>query len=175
MVPFILNNIPDGSYKLIIEYKGYDNLSVPFIISGTTPVSLGLIKLGGTKVKENNIQELLLQSVYKASQARAITMKRIPIQSQKFFLQMLLENYRIVMLPMQFTVNTGVSIRTGYGRGRFVAVRGTPIQWTASTLNGKQNAQCQRGDNANRGIQMDIFPSELIQNVRLSKALTPDL
>ena len=31
------------------------------------------------------------------------------------------------------------------------------------------------GDNANRGIQMDIFPSELIQNVRLSKALTPDL
>jgi TonB-dependent receptor len=171
---FILNNIPDGSYKLIIEYKGYDNLSVPFTISGTSPVSLGLIKLGGTKVKENNIQGVVVTSVYKASQARAITMKK-----NSNTITEVLSADAIGKLPDRNAADAvqrmqGVSIERDMGEGRFVAVRGTPIQWTASTLNGNRMPSAS-GDNANRGIQMDIFPSELIQNVRLSKALTPDL
>lgn len=60
------------------------------------------------------------------------------------------------------------------GEGRFAAVRGTPIQWSSSTLNGNRMPSAS-GDYANRGLQMDIFPSELIQYVKLSKSLTPDM
>lgn len=60
------------------------------------------------------------------------------------------------------------------GEGRFAAVRGTPIQWSSSTLNGNRMPSAS-DDYANRGLQMDIFPSELIQYVKLSKSLTPDM
>lgn len=170
---FVLNNVYDGSYKLVVEYKGYDSIYIPFTITDKKEVNLGLIKFGA-KFKENNLQEVVVTSVYKASQARAITMKK-----NSNTITEVLSADAIGKLPDRNAADAvqrmqGVSIERDMGEGRFVAVRGTPIQWTASTLNGNRMPSAS-GDNANRGVQMDIFPSELIQNVRLSKALTPDL
>ncbi|MBV8324951.1 TonB-dependent receptor [Chryseobacterium sp.] len=170
---FILSNVYDGNYKLIIEYKGYESLSIPITVLNKKEVELGLIKLG-TKLKENNLQEVIVTSMYKASQARAIAMKK-----NSNTITEVLSADAIGKLPDRNAADAvqrmqGVSIERDMGEGRFVAVRGTPVQWTASTLNGNRMPSAS-GDNANRGIQMDIFPSELIQNVRLSKALTPDL
>ncbi|MEF9477423.1 carboxypeptidase-like regulatory domain-containing protein [Chryseobacterium sp. 1B4] len=72
---FVLNNVYDGSYKLVVEYKGYDSVYIPFTVTDKKEVNIGLIKFGA-KFKENNLQEVVVTSVYKASQARAITMKK---------------------------------------------------------------------------------------------------
>lgn len=171
---FTLSNIPDGNYRLVVEYTGYENTYLAFSISDKKPVDLGTVKIAEKKIKENNIQEVVVASVYKASQARAITMKR-----NSNTITEVLSADAIGKLPDRNAADAvqrmqGVSIERDMGEGRFVAVRGTPVQWTASTLNGNRMPSAS-GDNANRGVQMDIFPSELIQNVRLSKALTPDL
>lgn len=171
---FTLSNIPDGNYKLVIEYAGYENTYLPFAITDKKPIELGTIKIGEKKIQENSIQEVVVTSVYKASQARAITMKR-----NSNTITEVLSADAIGKLPDRNAADAvqrmqGVSIERDMGEGRFVAVRGTPVQWTSSTLNGNRMPSAS-GDNANRGLQMDIFPSELIQNVRLSKALTPDL
>lgn len=170
---FVLNNIHDGNYNLVVEYKGYDTVYIPFNVTDKKEVDLGLVKFGA-RLKENSIQEVVVTSVYKASQARAITMKK-----NSNTITEVLSADAIGKLPDRNAADAvqrmqGVSIERDMGEGRFVAVRGTPIQWTASTLNGNRMPSAS-GDNANRGVQMDIFPSELIQNVRLSKALTPDL
>ncbi|WP_261511205.1 TonB-dependent receptor [Chryseobacterium paludis] len=171
---FTLSNIPDGSYRLVVEYTGYENAYLDFTIADKKPIDFGPIKIGEKKIKENSIQEVVVASVYKASQARAITMKR-----NSNTITEVLSADAIGKLPDRNAADAvqrmqGVSIERDMGEGRFVAVRGTPVQWTASTLNGNRMPSAS-GDNANRGVQMDIFPSELIQNVRLSKALTPDL
>lgn len=170
---FVLNNVYDGTYKLVVEYKGYERLYIPFSVADKKETDLGLIRLGA-KPKENSLQEVIVTSVYKASQARAITMKK-----NSNTITEVLSADAIGKLPDRNAADAvqrmqGVSIERDMGEGRFVAVRGTPVQWTASTLNGNRMPSAS-GDNANRGVQMDIFPSELIQNVRLSKALTPDL
>ncbi|MCT2409253.1 TonB-dependent receptor [Chryseobacterium antibioticum] len=171
---FVLSNIPDGNYRLIIEYTGYETIYFPFTIADKKAVDLGLISVGEKKTKENAIQEVVVTSVYKASQARAITMKK-----NSNTITEVLSADAIGKLPDRNAADAvqrmqGVSIERDMGEGRFVAVRGTPVQWTSSTLNGSRMPSAS-GDNANRGVQMDIFPSELIQSVRLSKALTPDL
>ncbi|MDV7696022.1 TonB-dependent receptor [Chryseobacterium soli] len=171
---FILSNIPDGNYRLVVEYTGYEITYLPFTITDKKPVDLGMIRIGENKAKENTIQEVVVTSVYKASQARAITMKK-----NSNTITEVLSADAIGKLPDRNAADAvqrmqGVSIERDMGEGRFVAVRGTPVQWTSSTLNGNRMPSAS-GDNANRGLQMDIFPSELIQNVRLSKALTPDL
>ncbi|ASK30255.1 TonB-dependent receptor [Chryseobacterium sp. T16E-39] len=171
---FTLSNVPDGSYRLIVEYTGYENTYLAFRVIDKRSVDLGTVTITEKKIKENNIQEVVVASVYKASQARAITMKR-----NSNTITEVLSADAIGKLPDRNAADAvqrmqGVSIERDMGEGRFVAVRGTPVQWTASTLNGNRMPSAS-GDNANRGVQMDIFPSELIQNVRLSKALTPDL
>ena len=171
---FTLSNIPDGNFRLVIEYTGYENTYLDFTITDKKPIDFGPIKIGEKKIKENSIQEVVVASVYKASQARAITMKR-----NSNTITEVLSADAIGKLPDRNAADAvqrmqGVSIERDMGEGRFVAVRGTPVQWTSSTLNGNRMPSAS-GDNANRGVQMDIFPSELIQNVRLSKALTPDL
>lgn len=171
---FTISNIPDGNFRLVVEYTGYENTYLDFTITDKKPIDFGSIKIGEKKIKENSIQEVVVASVYKASQARAITMKR-----NSNTITEVLSADAIGKLPDRNAADAvqrmqGVSIERDMGEGRFVAVRGTPVQWTASTLNGNRMPSAS-GDNANRGVQMDIFPSELIQNVRLSKALTPDL
>jgi len=171
---FVLSNIPDGNYRLVIEYIGYENTYLAFTITDQKPLEFGIIRIGEKKPKENAIQEVVVTSVYKASQARAITMKK-----NSNTITEVLSADAIGKLPDRNAADAvqrmqGVSIERDMGEGRFVAVRGTPVQWTSSTLNGNRMPSAS-GDNANRGVQMDIFPSELIQNVRLSKALTPDL
>lgn len=37
---FVLNNVYDGSYKLVVEYKGYDNVYIPFTITDKKEVDL---------------------------------------------------------------------------------------------------------------------------------------
>lgn len=170
---FSFAEIPDGQYTLVVEYIGFDNITKNFTVENKQPVNIGIIQLLSAG-KTKDIEGIVITSTYRASQARAITMKK-----NSETITEVLSADAIGKLPDRNAADAvqrmqGVSIERDMGEGRFVAVRGTPIQWTSSTLNGNRMPSAS-GDNAHRGIQFDIFPSELIQYVRLSKALTPDL
>lgn len=68
----------------------------------------------------------------------------------------------------------GVSIARDQGEGRFVAVRGAPPQWSSTTLNGDRIPTAEE-ETTSRATAFDFFPSELIERVEVSKALTPNL
>lgn len=67
----------------------------------------------------------------------------------------------------------GVSIERDQGEGRFVAVRGLPSQWNSTTLNGDRLPTAEE-ETTTRATAFDFFPTELIQRIEVSKALTPD-
>ena len=68
----------------------------------------------------------------------------------------------------------GVSIERDQGEGRFVAVRGLPSQWNSTTLNGSRLPTAEE-ETTSRAVAFDFFPSEMIESVEVSKALTPDM
>jgi TonB-dependent receptor len=68
----------------------------------------------------------------------------------------------------------GVSIERDQGEGRFVAVRGLPSQWNATTLNGNRLPTAEE-ETTSRATAFDFFPSELIERIEVSKTQTPDL
>ena len=68
----------------------------------------------------------------------------------------------------------GVSIERDQGEGRFVAVRGLPAQWSSASINGDRLPTAEE-ETTSRATAFDFFPSELIEFVEVSKALTPDL
>ncbi|GAB2899320.1 TonB-dependent receptor [Microbulbifer echini] len=68
---------------------------------------------------------------------------------------------------------SGVSIERDQGEGRFVAVRGLPSQWSSSSLNGHRLPSAEE-ETTSRATAFDFFPSELIERIEVSKALTAD-
>ncbi|GAA5444112.1 vitamin B12 transporter BtuB [Microbulbifer sp. NBRC 101763] len=67
----------------------------------------------------------------------------------------------------------GVSIERDQGEGRFVAVRGLPSQWSSSSLNGHRLPSAEE-ETTSRATAFDFFPSELIERIEVSKAVTAD-
>lgn len=68
----------------------------------------------------------------------------------------------------------GVSIERDQGEGRFVAVRGLPSQWNSTTLNGSRLPTAEE-ETTSRAVAFDFFPSDMIESVEVSKAITPDM
>ncbi|MNU30072.1 Colicin I receptor precursor [compost metagenome] len=68
----------------------------------------------------------------------------------------------------------GVAIERDQGEGRFVAVRGLPSQWNSTLVNGNRLPTAEE-ETTSRATAFDFFPSELIDRVEVSKAVTPDM
>lgn len=166
--------LPEGSTSIIITYEGYSDKTIDIDTSANQKMAdLGVIVLEN-KEKTKSIEGIVITSAYKPSQARALNIKK-----NSETISDVLASDAIGKLPDRNAAEAiqrlpAVTIERDMGEGRFAAVRGTPIQWSSSTLNGNRMPSAS-GDNANRGLQMDIFPSELIQFVKLSKTLTPDM
>ena len=167
---FTLSNVPEGTNTLVFSYIGFEPKEIEITLKQDETKNLGEIVLS----EGNQLDEVLVRSVYKPSQQKALSIKKESINISE-----VLAADAIGKLPDRNAAEavqrlSGVSIERDAGEGRFVAVRGTPIQWTSSTLNGNRMPSAS-GDFANRGLQMDIFPSELIEFVKLSKVLTPNI
>lgn len=159
-----------GKVKLTVSYIGY----TPQIIDIET--KNGLNDLGNILLspKVGNIGEIIVKSSTVGSQIKAISIKR----NANAIMEVLAAD-AIGKLPDRNAAEAvqrmqGVSIERDLGEGRYVSVRGTPMQWSASLLNGNRMPSAS-ADYADRRVQMDIFPSELIEYVQLSKAITPDM
>ena len=68
----------------------------------------------------------------------------------------------------------GIAIERDQGEGRFVAVRGLPSQWNSTLINGNRLPTAEE-ETTSRATAFDFFPSELIEQVVVAKALTPDM
>lgn len=169
---FKLGQLNSGEYLLQVNYIGLVSQEITVIVKSESKINLGNITL--KESKSEGLKEVVITSAYRPSQAKALSMKRASA-----LISEVIASDAIGKLPDRNAAEAvqriqGVSIERDMGEGRFVSVRGTPIQWSASTLNGNRMPSAS-GDFQNRGVQMDIFPSELIQFVKLSKAIAPDM
>lgn len=68
---------------------------------------------------------------------------------------------------------SGVSIeRSGNGEGRYAIIRGMDKRYNYTLING---IKVPSPDNKNRYVPLDIFPSDLVERLEISKTLTPDM
>lgn len=66
----------------------------------------------------------------------------------------------------------GISIERDQGEGRFVRVRGLAPDYNAVTINGQRVPSPEAG---RRAVALDVVPSDLVQSLTVTKALTADM
>jgi TonB-dependent receptor len=167
---FTLYNNLLGPQKITLSYVGYEDKTIEIDIKA------GINNIGIISMVPANSQlgEVIVRGATAGSQAKALTIKKSSLGIMD-----VLAADAIGKLPDRNAAEAiqrlpGVSIARDAGEGRYFTVRGVPTQWTASLLNSNRMASASV-DFQDRRIQMDIFPSELIQYVQLSKAITPDI
>lgn len=171
---FRINNVPSGKQLIIIKFIGYENKKISIDIQPNKTKNIGVIKL---EQSSERLSEVLIKGSNAPSQARALNIKKSSLAIME-----VLASDAIGKLPDRNAAEAvqriqGVSIERDHGEGRYVIVRGTPLTWNATLLNGNRmpSSEGTSNDAGGRTSPLDIFPSEMIQYVQLSKALTPDM
>lgn len=165
---FRISNIPTGKQTLILSFIGYKTLKKEIT------VKQGMNNLGNISLSESDeqLEEVVINSTIRQSQMKALSMQKSAPQ-----IMSVIAADAIGKLPDRNAAEAvqrvgGVAVERDQGEGRYVLVRGTPKQWSSTLVNGDRMPSTSSGD---RGVPLDIFPSELIQFVQVSKAITPDM
>ncbi|MEM8899725.1 MAG: carboxypeptidase regulatory-like domain-containing protein [Bacteroidota bacterium] len=157
-----------GTYSLIISYVSYINDTINnVIITGSEVVFYETLLFESLQIRE----DLAVEITARRNQASTVTLyntKRNSINTIDGISLDLVKRTGDPNVAAAMQRVTGVTVEDG----KYVYVRGLGDRYSKSLLNGAELP----GLDPNRNtVQMDIFPSNLIDNILVYKTFTPDL
>ncbi len=166
---FVFRNVAEGRYSLAISYSGYQLLKQDVKVgAGENEVSINLQPIN----KE-------LSSVIVSSQGDGrYNQGARNLERRADALINVLSSKTIQLLPDITVANalqrvSGVTIeKSSSGEGRYPIIRGMEKRYINTLVNG---IKIPSPDNKNRFIPLDLFPSELLERLEVSKSLTPSM
>ncbi|WP_375558961.1 TonB-dependent receptor domain-containing protein [Bernardetia sp. OM2101] len=165
----------DGKYSISVEAGTYD-LQVSFVSYQSKTITGVEVKAGEVTVIDAVLGEdtAILDAVVVSSKAEtASTTAVLAAQKKSGVVQDGLASEQIARsgdrdAAAAITRVTGVSVEGG----KYVYVRGLGDRYSKTTLNG---ANLPSLDPNRNSVQMDLFPSNLIDNIVVSKTFSPEL
>lgn len=165
---FLLSDLPEGDYTLVVSYLGYDNkeeqISVVSdqtvrvdIAVGDEVVQMGAFVIEGTR----------------EGQARALQQKRAAANIMDAVSADAVGKFPDGNAAEALRRVPGVSLEIDQSEGRFVVIRGIDAQLNNVTLNGQMVGS--PAEQGRRGLSMDSVPADLIARLEVTKAVTPDM
>ncbi|MEI7964784.1 MAG: TonB-dependent receptor [Chitinophagaceae bacterium] len=168
---YSFSKIPAGTYKQTITYTGYKEFeSANEIVVGANETKIININLQPTATE---LQSVTITSNGSDRDGAVRRLEKIadPILN-------VLSAKTLQLLPDITVANamqrvSGVTIeKSGSGEARYPIIRGMEKRYINTLVNG---IKIPSPDNKNRFIPLDLFPSELLERLEVSKSLTPSM
>lgn len=163
---FSISAVAPGNYTVQLSYIGYQVQKIENVIVNPGQVTVLNIRLKG---EATNLEEVVVSAdMIKDNEAAILTMQRKAsqvmdgISSRQFSLNG--DNDAAAAIKRV----TGVSVEGG----KFVFVRGLGDRYSKTSLN---QAEIPGLDPNRNTVQMDLFPSNLIDNLIVYKTFSPDI
>ncbi|MGN7756779.1 TonB-dependent receptor [Chryseobacterium sp. 22532] len=165
-----------GEINIKVEYIGYETKIFPVTIKeGTNDIGYITIAPEEKKNKDEvkDIEQVVISRPNALTQAKAYEIKK----NNNAIMEVIAAD-AIGKLPDRNAAEAvqrvqGVAVARYHGEADQATVRGTPFAWTSALFNG--NRLPSANVLGNRSFVLDVIPSELIQFVQVSKAVTPDM
>jgi TonB-dependent receptor len=165
---FRLPGIPAGSQTLLVTYLGRRDETPAVDVSAGTTRRLD-VRMSAVAFEETvTVQGQLIAD----ANARALNQQRTAPNITN-----VVSADQIGAFPDHNAAETtqripGISITKDQGEGRYVNVRGTEPRLNSMMIDGERIPS---PDPLLRQVAIDVIPSELLQSIEVSKALTPDM
>lgn len=169
---FLLLNVAPGSQNVIISYLGYKNDSF------TVSVKAGEQVLAGKRILAEQARSLSGVEV-RGSLKRGTESKAINITKSSSRVVTVISSENITKLPDKNAAETvkriaGAAVQNNKGEGAYISLRGTPLDWTATLINGDRIPVADE-ENTSRIFEFEVLPSDLIDYIIVSRTVTPDI
>ncbi len=167
---FQIKNIPSGEYQVQVSYISYK--------TSTTKVKIENQDVILNISLDENSQQTLNEVVITASVDKSTENIARQIERNSNQLMNIVSGKAIEISPDLTVANliqrvSGVSIeRNSNGDGQYAILRGMDKRYNYTLVNG---IKIPSPDNKYRYVPLDIFPSELLGRLEVTKTLTPDL
>jgi TonB-dependent receptor len=166
---FRLNGVPSGPRILIVAFLGRKDQQVEIRVDGGQTLSRD-INFDQPYTYSENVSvggDLILDA-----QARALNQQKNALNITN-----IVSADQIGSFPDPNAAETtqripGVTITKDQGEGRYVSIRGTDPRLNSMMIDGER---IPAPDPLLRQVALDVVPSELLQSIEVSKALTPDM
>ncbi len=165
---FTILGVPEGSYTLKISYLGYANVSKEVLISANQTTNIFVEMLSASL----ELEGVEISGYSLGGHARALNVQRNNINITNVVSTDQIGKFPDANIGDAVKRIPGITMQVDQGEARNIIVRGLSPQLNSVTLNGSRIPSAE-GDN--RNIQMDLIPSDMIQTIEVSKAVTPDM
>jgi len=162
-----LSGVPVGDQTLIISYLGSNEVRVP------VKVTAGVTTVPDVKLTKTGYEETVTVAaeIIRDADARALNQQKTAPNITN-----VVSADQIGRFPDPNAAETtqripGISIQRDQGEGRYVIVRGTEPRLNSMMIDGERIPS---PDPLLRQVALDVVPSDLLQAIEVSKALTPD-
>lgn len=166
---FQISNLPHEKVTVSFSYLGYKTITKELkLVAGIT--NFGTIVL---KEEEGLLNEIIVKGFTAPSQIKALSIKK-----KSLAIMDVLAADAVGKLPDRNAAEAvqrmpGASVNRYHGEANQVSVRGTPYGWTSTLYNGSRLPSASVF--GSRNTLLDAIPTEMIQYIQLSKAITPDM
>ncbi|WP_103028152.1 TonB-dependent receptor [Salinibacter altiplanensis] len=163
---FKIRAVPTGTRRLVVSYVSYQDTTVTVEVRGdrtaTRTLELRSEVTEAGEVVVTGLRESQMRSVNQKRQAPnvvdALSADDIGNLPEKNVAE------AVQRLP-------GIVMRNDRTEGRFVSIRGSAANLNNVTLNGNSMASTA----GSRATALDLLPAEMVSNVEVTKAVTPDM
>jgi len=166
---FTLIKIPVGEYELLVTYMGYESYKVQLKVEADKTTELNNVILKSSTVVG---EEVVILGDRLKGQAKALNEQRNNANISNVVAADQIGRFPDANIGDAMKRIPGVSVLNDQGEARFGVFRGTEPRFNSVMVNGERVPSAESGS---RTVQLDLIPSDMIQTIQVSKALTPDL
>lgn len=168
---FLFKTVNPGTYQLTVAYVGFQTETFDKFSLSKNGLKDINIRLHEASSKLTEVTVVGASNKESDNYARRIERTAEPVMN-------VMSAKTIQLLPDITVANalqrvSGVTIeKSGSGEARYPIIRGMEKRYIATTVNG---IKIPSPDNRSRYIPLDLFPSELLERLEVSKSLTPSM
>lgn len=168
---YSISNIPVGKYHLVVLYMGYYQDTFMLEIKSESQVVTHHFAMRSNALTLGQVDVVLGRD--KESDAAAREEEKLASSVINVISAKSIEASPDITVANVVQRVSGLTIeRNNNGDGQYAIVRGMDKRYNYTLVNG---IKIPSPDNENRYVPLDIFPSELLSRLVVSKSLTPDM
>ncbi|TVR76565.1 MAG: TonB-dependent receptor [Chitinophagaceae bacterium] len=165
---FSIRNIPAGNYTVQISYISYETQNQTVSLNGNARLNVDMEQ---SSVGLESVQVVSRRVANTEASARATERNAPNVMN-------VVAQRTIELSPDMTVANvaqrvSGISLeRSATGDGQHAIVRGMDKRYNYTLVNG---VKIPSPDNNNRYVPLDLFPSDMLERLEVTKSITPDM